>query len=198
MSQVELDTATHIYTIDQGSRIVPGVSQILTMTGRATKAFYKGTKPRENGTEVHGMTQTYDTDINGFSIMDWLHIDYAFYLKCWQEILDETSAKWEGIEELAFHEPLFYAGMIDRRGLLYGRKAIADIKTGSSVPGWAKLQTSGYAIAAYPNDYRDVDRYVFHINPKLKRGWKLHQYADLRDYAEWIQICEEFHDEPNQ
>lgn len=66
------------------------------------------------------------------------------YFEGWIKFTHENKCEWDGIEELIFHSTHKYAGRLDRRGKINGKKCVADIKTVSVVSRPTAIQLAGY------------------------------------------------------
>ena len=124
---IQFNEERHEYSVN--GLIVPSVSEIIRplMVDVAEKG-----KPwlrdiaAARGTRIHEATMLLD-----YGEEVEVDPDIAGYLKAYQRFLDDYNPKWEGIETIVYHDGLGYAGTIDRYGIVDGRKAVVDIKTGA-------------------------------------------------------------------
>jgi hypothetical protein len=186
---INFDEPNHRYYLEDG-RIVPSVTQILSMMGKSS-AFYKDNGAKERGTLIHKITQLFESG-DGFNIFDVEDYSLLPYLEHYQAIKDILNPTYTGIEQLVFNDKLFYAGTLDRKGTIDGIPFIADIKTGSTIPSFSNLQTAAYAMAEFPDNYKQVQRYVFHIHPNRKKP-NIKPYTNETDFLEWEVLCNRFH-----
>ena len=141
IENIRFDQKTHTYTTDDGT-ILPSVTEIT----RFLAYDYKSSQPwiakaaAERGTRVHeacmlidyGEEPEEDQEISG-------------YLKAYRRFLQDYSPDWKLIEYSLGSKVLGYAGTMDRYGILNGKVAIIDLKTGSQLYHSAvKAQLSGY------------------------------------------------------
>jgi len=180
---VTLDEERHLYQVD--GLFIPSVTTIL---GFDERSFYKDNGARERGTVVHKMYEDHD---GGLDVGDFYGDEYLAFLPHYQSFLDDYRPQYTGKEIRIYHE-LGYCGTIDRAGII-DKDFIADFKTGSSVPGWAALQTAAYAMAYYEEPEK-VQRFVIHIHPKKLKTYRLHQYSNPKDFTEWTAKCNRYHE----
>ena len=174
----------HLYTVAE--KVVPSVTTIINFQ---KESFYLDNGAKERGTIVHKLLEEHDLGLD----TEWLYGDeYAAFLQYYKDFLIDFRPDFFGVECPVYHERLNYCGTIDRVGTIDGKPFIADIKTGSSVPAWASLQTAAYAMA-YFEDYKQVNRFVIHVNPNKLRAYKLCVYQDSNDFTEWEWMCKHYH-----
>lgn len=186
---IELD-ADHIYRVD--GQVTPGVSEILQASGKVTK-FYKGTEARERGTEIHKLLEDYD---NGELFpLQWEHLDPC-YLTEYKSFIHGLMANYCLIsaERLFYHNELNYCGKLDREFIhkVTGARAVVDIKTGTTLPGFTALQLAAYAMGLHPFDYLKVERIALHLHPKNKT-YRIKEFNDPKDFHEWERIVKQYH-----
>lgn len=189
---IDFDPVSHRYS--NGGLLIPSVTSILTFMDQTATKFMRQTGAKERGTDVHKMLQDWDNGL--FVPFEWDHLDEVF-LTQYRSFLEDYRLAFDGIEKIVYHEELNYCGTVDRLGREWDlsnkeRLFICDFKTGTTVPPSARLQTAGYALAAFPNDYKEVERYSLHLNPKLKR-YKIKAYQDPSDFIEWRILVREYH-----
>lgn len=191
-SEISFDESRHLYFVD--GKVIPSVTQILTHN---KPNFYKDNGADVTGTVVHKMLEEYD--ITGDA--DFYGEYYQRYLKHYESFRNDYGSLWKFIEHKVFHRDLVYCGTVDRGGYIESngwhnlRPAVIDLKTGSSVPEWASLQTAAYAMALFPQSYKDCFRAVLHINPNKLKAYKLKVYEDASDFLRWEYSCKKYHRE---
>ena len=186
---IGFDPDQHVYKVD--GRIVPSVTQIINFD---KPSFYLDNGAAERGTIVHKLLEEHDLGVG----MEFLYeVEYRAFLDQYREFLLDMNPVFEGIESPIHHAKLMYCGTIDRAGTINGIPFIADIKTGSSVPSWARLQTAAYA-KAYYKDPEKVKRFVIHVNPRKLKSYRLYSYDNPADFAEWEWLCNQYHYRMNQ
>jgi hypothetical protein len=150
------DAASHTY-FWQGRR-VPNVTRILdevvvdfSRVDRQTLLY-----AQRLGTAVH---KACELDDLGDLVEESVSPVVRPYLEAYRRFKRECSPHWDAIEEKVFHRVHQFAGTLDRRGEVFGARAILDIKSGIEHPAVA-MQTSAY-LQTHCDD--------FHISPI---GWK--------------------------
>jgi hypothetical protein len=125
-----LNEETHTYT-DATGAVWPGVTSIL---GELTDFSHVPADTleyaRQLGTAVHDATEYHDR-----GTLDLESVDSAVmpYLVAYWSFLDHEKPEVLGIEELVWHSGERYAGKLDRRMVLRGRRSILDVKTPKDV-----------------------------------------------------------------
>lgn len=181
---VSFDPVTHTFTRD--GRIVPSVTQKLVQAGLVT-SFYKGTAPRDDGTEIHNLTTF--VDINPKIIPKGSNEKVEACVLNYSRLIKELGIKRIESEAIVYSPIYDYAGITDGVWLFQGEEWIGDIKTGSTIPPWAKLQLAAYDIAKGATIIRrPLKRMCLHIRPTWK-DCKIKTYIDESDYKKWIDIC---------
>lgn len=182
MSFIEFIEETHTYKV--GGLIKPSVTQVLDVMGFVSP-FCKSDTAASLGTVLHSMFEDYDNGIE-----DWDRcVEQVHCLRLYEKYKHDVDPTFTDIEGLLYDERLEVCGKVDRAGI--NPEFIMDIKTGSSVPESARLQTAAYAMMRFPLTYEDTKRYCLHINPKLK-NYKIKSYEDPYDFVEWENICKSF------
>lgn len=146
--EVTFDAEKHEYRDSRG--IVPSVTQILESVGITDFASLGRfgvdlEEAKERGTIVHQLTEMHD---RGTLDDDSVDPELVGYLDGWKAFLSSVSWKAlrDGIEKVVYREDWRYAGTVDRIGVLNGRPAILDIKTGTKHPATG-VQLAGYEFA---------------------------------------------------
>lgn len=182
---LRFDEATHTYWL--GDAKVPSVTSILKpMTD------LDGIPPAilayaaDRGTAVHFGCELYDTDN-----LDWDSLDTELvpYIEAWAEFRAVTGFKPQLIESRVFHPGLFYAGTLDRTGVVEGELAILDIKTSKTMYPTVGMQLAAYAEALHasnPESQKHTARYAVQL--KDDGTWKLHPYTDKADWPTFVAL----------
>jgi len=148
-----------------GDRQVVSVTQALKIVGVIDDTWYSE-EGRARGEAVHLACHFLDLDM-----LDWKSLDPQIvpYVQAYQKFLNESGFIPGLIEQPVYNHAFFYAGILDRTGILNGENVLIDIKSGDPEP-WADLQTAGYArcllqhhrrftLRLYPNGtYKLVER----------------------------------------
>lgn len=136
---ITFDPATHTYTID--GQPVPSVTQILADMGFIDTAFFTE-YGRQRGTFVH---QIIGWSITGEIDESTIDPELQGYLDAWGSFCANT-----GFVSTSTEKPLGsvlhrFCGTPDHIGMLNGREAVVDAKTGVIAP-WVGIQLAGYEI----------------------------------------------------
>lgn len=178
---LNLDKETHTYTKDKQQ--IPGVSRILQGAGLIdfSKVPIDRLEAALNfGTAVHRACELYDkNDLDETSLSEEL----IPYLNAWKKFRKDTKFKIKAIEEHVLSTRLRFAGTLDRRGLLYDRHVIIDIKSSVDFHPAAAIQTSAYK-EAYNEDKKPKDKVLDRYSVLLKPdgNYKVVQYKDKNDF----------------
>lgn len=177
---LEFDQASHTYRV--GGLIKPSVTQVLDFMGYVSP-FCKSDAAAALGTELHSLFEYKD---KGVLIEDGLQDPHLKCLEMYKAYRRDVEPTFTDIEQVMYDDRLQVCGTVDRAGIK--PDFIMDIKTGSSVPESARLQTAAYAMMRFPLTYENTKRYCLHINPKLK-NYKIKSYDDPKDFIEWEILC---------
>lgn len=156
------DPAEHVYHLD--GRKIPGVTEVLDQL--VDFRFVKAAdleRARQLGRAVHVACEIED---NG-QVIDpkTLAPVVVPYLEAYRKFLAEVKPEWRGIEEKVCHEMHRYAGTLDRRGFVFKRRSVLDIKSGVESPTVA-LQTAAYLEAhdsVYGADEETPSRFALYL-----------------------------------
>lgn len=183
---LRFDAATHTYW--HGDRRVPSVTQILgAMTDlddirRLRPGVIEHAADR--GDATHFGCELYDK-----GTLDWGTVgdEIRPYMEAWCDFRTSTGFEPDRIEARVFHPHLFYAGTLDRSGVLYGEHSIVDIKCVAAMYATTGPQTAAYAEAlrhSEPDSPKITARYAVQL---LRTGkWKLHEYKDPADWSVFV------------
>lgn len=170
------DEANHRYTWNGAP--VPGVTSVLaplTDLGMVDRDLLQ--RASEFGKAVHLACELDDR-----KQLDIDNLDPALvpYLEAWRQFSSDLSVQWTGIEQRVYHSKLRYAGTLDRKGLVNGRRAIVDIKTSTSLYASVGPQLAAYARADDEINAATTQR----IAVQLKGDGKYHakEYTDATDW----------------
>ena len=158
----------HVYWSDDVR--VPGVNEIAKALGLIDTSFMTD-EGADRGKRRHELLEDYDNEK-----LDWGNVqpEDAYVLVGWREFLEDTGFRVQGVELPVYHSGFHYAGTIDR--VLEGDQTyIVDIKTGSSIHPWHRLQVALYALAYADAFDTSIPRMgIVHIREAKKRqySWK--------------------------
>lgn len=176
---IQFDLDTHTFTARDGST-VPSVTQVLREHGYVS-AFYKGTEARDNGTEIHELTQLFDQDTS--VIPQGSNEFVTKSVQMYAQTVLKSKIERVRAEEIVYSPLYNYAGILDGVWKFQGELWIGDIKTGSTIPSWCKLQLAAYDIADGGGILRPpMKRFCIHVRPD---SCKIKTYDNKEDYNEW-------------
>jgi hypothetical protein len=134
-NRLELEESTHNYTLD-GRRLI-SVTQVLSILDDRWKVdpFYL-----ERGRLIHLATEYYDRDELDFDTVD---DRIKPYLGAYINFKKDASFKPGFIEYPLYHSQYFYAGKIDRIGIINGCGSLIDLKSGAKTKS-DELQAVAY------------------------------------------------------
>lgn len=125
MSDLSFSDKNHVYTLD-GNRIpcVSDLCRFLTREVYSDAPKWQLEAAADRGTKVHAATEKIDK--SGSAEID---SEYVPYLSAYVSFLQEHDVSWQLIEYPDYHREDFYAGTIDRFGMVDGIATLLDIKT---------------------------------------------------------------------
>lgn len=179
---VTFDEETHSYALLSGEP-VPSVTTIL----QSLNNF--GAVPMDvlhnaalRGTQVHKLCELYD-------LGETTECDARLipYVEAWVRFRNDTGFVPDAIEERVYHPLHHYAGTLDRAGVLFGRRAIVDLKTSHELSPVAALQTAAYLEAwnhQRPRAGRAVRRYAVQL--KKDGTYYVQEYSDSDDFETFL------------
>ena len=163
---LEFQSEGHIYRYE--GRVVPSVTTVLEpYTGLDQADPVALAIAQEFGTFVHDAVDLYNRgELDEAHLLTNSPKVYA-HLEGWKKFLRESGAVVLASERKVFHKKLRYAGTLDSVLMFPGRKnhAIADAKTGSSMPKTVGPQTAAYheALIDMGEADRRMRRYCVHL-----------------------------------
>ena len=162
--------------------VVPSVTQVLRfIDGMEHAPVDRVMVAGIRGTLVHKATEVYDKGGTP-TLVDETRPYFEAYLAFLSDYRNELGTKgqrWESIEERLIHPLLQYAGTADRVGVIYGERAVLDIKTSARLAPAVGAQLAGYRAAL--NERRvKKDRVIRRYALQLRRDGKY----DLREYSD--------------
>jgi hypothetical protein len=144
MPEIILNRQSHDYTVD--GIVKPSVTQVLKDQGILVISDFS-TGP-ETGKMVHEATEAVDLGL--YNAADWPEIVWP-YIDAYLAFKEAVSFEPRGVEQLLYNEAYGYCGTLDRTGLLKGKPALVDFKTG--VPNVATtVQIAAYWMAHSQRD----------------------------------------------
>lgn len=133
------DPQPHEYRLD--GRKIPGVTRVLDelLDFRFAKREDLE-RARQLGRAVHAACEFHDKGVLDEATVAQVVMPY---LVAYRRFLAEVKPEWRGIEEKVCHELHGYAGTLDRRGFVFKRRSVLDIKSGAPT-ATVGLQTAAY------------------------------------------------------
>ena len=119
----------HVYELD-GVKI-PSVSEVLRFGSRevyGTVDQYTLDNAADRGTRVHAACEALDA--TGACEVEE---DIVPYISAYKSFLADHGPQWVATERAVYHMDKWYAGRLDRYGMLRGKNCILDIKTTSKI-----------------------------------------------------------------
>lgn len=168
--RVTFDTATHMYRV--GRHEVPSVTTCIKLAGLAPGAEWYSEESRQRGQCVHEACMNIDLGVSH----NCTHEEHHGYIESyvlWRSMIDH---QWDRVEEPKYTDAYGVAGMADRVGIVKGKPAILDLKTGG-IQKWHPLQ-----FALYDLIYDDVPpRVRERIGLYLRKDGRIAQMLRFND-----------------
>ncbi len=174
--KIEFKEDTHQYFIEGVE--YPSVTTIIKDLNLIDTTWFKS-EHATRGNHIHTICEFIDDgDLDYESVDD----SYLGHIDAYKKFLVECNPTIESTEEIVCNTSYKYAGKLDRRGQLFNKDAIWDIKSGASHP------THGMQIAAYADTFgKRFKRYGLYLS---KDGdYKLKEYSDRNDIKMFKGAC---------
>jgi hypothetical protein len=179
LAGIDFDEAGHLYTIPDGGRRVPSVTEVLKDNGLVDYSFCTALA-RERGSAAH---EAIHFDVEGdldTSSLDPIVAPYVEAARVARQALEVEPILAEAVVFSALYG---YAGKLDLLAYLRGRRrlVVIDWKTGAAPPAVA-LQLAGYAGAWHEMTGEVVlERIAIQLQPAERIPYKLHEFSDRGD-----------------
>jgi hypothetical protein len=162
---------THTYYFNESP--VPSVSQIINpLCNFENIPLHNLEYASTRGTNVHLACHQLDTIDLDIQAMD---DEYRPYLEAYNKFCIDMFANWYLIEEKLFNEELWFAGTIDRLGLVNTTLTLIDIKTSSKIYPHYQAQLGGYYKLLQNNKFGKIEKLmVLKLNKTSK--YKLEEF----------------------
>jgi hypothetical protein len=184
------DPATHSFTLDGLS--IPSVTHVLAPLSDSDFTYQQYMEAaRRRGVAVHEATERYDRMRGANKV--WNPSDdeeiVVPYLAAWQKFLDDTGFEVHTIEEIVSSKRHRYAGILDRLGVLNGRRAVIDIKTTVAIKPVMGVQLAAYQ-AAYNEGRRKAEQYPQRFVCQLRKdgNYRLEEFRDRADLTVFLAL----------
>lgn len=144
MTRLEFEPLSHSYWFE-GER-VPSVTHII----RPLEGYYRMSETllrpyAERGSAVHELTERWDkTPLEDDFDPEQVPSELRGYLLAWINFRNDFDFAPTHIEHQVFHPRLFYAGTIDRVGVVRNQLSIVDIKTSAKLGPAVGVQLAAY------------------------------------------------------
>ena len=136
----DFDPIAHRYSLD--GRDLPGVTSLLTtLYDFGSIPEWILDRKSQIGKDVHFACELVDdNDLDESSLTP----DVAPYVEGYQRFLCENDVRWTHVEHQAYHSERFYAGTLDREGVVNGEHSLIDLKTVATLSAAVGVQLAGY------------------------------------------------------
>lgn len=172
------DAARHEYRWN-GAK-VPGVTSILEPLSNFDFVHPEVLRAaQEFGTAVHLTCELADLGTLDEPALD---PELQPYLMGWRQFCADHACEWELIEHPVYHQTMRYAGTLDRKGLVDGRKTVLDIKTSAALYPSVGPQTAAYARALPEGP--SLDRAAVRL-----KGDGTYEFKHFRNPMDWPLFC---------
>lgn len=160
----QFEASTHTYRLN--GVVLPSVTQVLSILSDFSMVdpAYLAEKA-DLGEKVHQTLEYFDKGTLNESI---LHPVLAQYLEAWKKFLADTKFTPVETETAYVHHKYYYAGRIDRIGIIDNTPVLIDIKSGVQYKTHA-LQTAAYAMLYNQNKSK---------KEQVKRRWAVYIRTD--------------------
>lgn len=181
---IVFDEAKHLYT-DNGLD-VPSVTKVLQDAGMIDFSNVPAhilEASSKFGTAVHKACELFDNDDLDESSLD-VHIKP--YLDAWFKFKKDTCFMVEAVEEIIYSKKFRFAGKLDRRGILE-KRAVVDLKTGSTLLPSTAIQTGAYEGGYNEDKKRDEQiKRRFSVLLKPDGNYKIQEYKNKTDFSVFL------------
>lgn len=189
---LDFDPATHSFTLD--GLPVPSVTRVLAPLSETINPGYAFLEAaRRRGAAVHTATEQYDEArrrLETWRPDDDLVADaVAPYLDAWAKFIDDTGFEVHAIEEQVVSRRHRYAGILDRLGVLNGRRVVIDIKATAAISPVMGIQLAAYQAAA--NEGRPAaEKYRHRFVCQLEKSgtYRLQEFRDRADMTVFLAL----------
>lgn len=145
MTTLDFEPLSHSYYAN--GEQVPSVTHVIRVLEAYNRMSEAALAPyAQRGTEVHTLTEEWDVMEKAgrdFDV-DAVPEDRAGYLMAWINFRADFDFAPTHIEHRVLHEKLWYAGTIDRIGVVRGKLAVVDIKTSARLGPAVGVQLAAY------------------------------------------------------
>ena len=189
---LNFDPDTHTFTLD--GLAIPSVTRVLAPLSDYDTAYQAALETaRKRGVAVHTATEQHDRlqAVNGAWAPDEGPMAEAVapYLAAWQKFLSDTGFEVHAIEEMVVSKRHRYAGILDRLGVLNGRRAVIDIKTTAAIKPVMGLQLAAYQ-TAYNEGRKKTEQYTQRYICQLRKDetYRLERFQDRADMTVFLAL----------
>lgn len=182
------DANEHQYLDTQYGEVLPHITGMLQRTGWVDSDWYTE-ESKIRGGAVHRLTADYDLGAIEDADLPKVVSAYKGWLLAHVAMCRIIRPTWLRVEQAIIHERYRFGGRPDRLGVIYGAKAIPEVKSG----GYEKahgVQTALQAILMSQEDGLPPEAYVRYGWYLQKNGkFRLHEFPDTsKDMAEAYRI----------
>src|SRR3990167_7302579 len=188
---LEFNSGTHSFTWEGAP--VPNVTRILAPLYGLEDPVYQSyiESAGKRGTAVHEATERHDRGLE-LAVLgrSWREEDgIGSYLDAWKSFLRDTGFTIHSIEEAVYSVRYRYAGILDRLGVLNGRRVVIDIKTSAAIKPVMGIQLAAYQAAANESS-KKAGQYPYRFICQLKRDgtYRLEEFRDRGDFSVFLAL----------
>ena len=184
--EFRFDPASHTYTV--GGVVIESVTTLLKPM-EDLSAIPPAILARKAalGTAVHFATELDDQDDLD---EESLSPEIKGYLDGWRRFKAEHNFVPESIEQQLYHPTHWYAGTIDRCGLVDGERFTIDIKTRIEIPAVVGIQLAAYNELLRENGVVDRRKKLGNMAVQLLPNgqYKIHPFSHGEHYPAWLSL----------
>lgn len=185
---LDFDPVSHSFTLD--GLPVPSVTRVLAPLQEINIGYAFLEQARRRGSAVHAATEQHDRQQIWRPNDDDPTVEtVAPYLDAWQKFLGDTGFEVHAIEEQVVSRRHRYAGILDRLGVLNGKRVVIDIKATAAISPVMGLQLAAYQAAA--NEGRSTaEKYPKRFVCQLEKSgtYRLQEFRDRADMTVFLAL----------
>lgn len=177
------DARSHEYLSPDTGEVYPHITGMLKAAGLVDDRWYTDAS-RERGSGVHKLTADYDRGFIPREEVPQVDSPYKGWLQAHVAACDIVQPSWSSVEVALLHPEFRYGGRPDRAGLVYGARAVVEIKSGDPEPAHAiQLALQAMLLASVERlPAESIQRYAMYL--KGNGRFKFHHFPNHRDFAE--------------
>jgi hypothetical protein len=186
------DAATHTYRCD--GIIMPSVTQVMKAAGLGQPYGHVDADTLERAADRGRLVHWACAEIDSGRQVDPVWIEGAEgYIAAYRLFARETGYRSDATEEYVCHARLGYAGQLDMRGWMHGRRIICDRKATASLHRDTAVQCAGYELAAHQHI-----RGLYGLWLRPNGTYQLRRYYDSRTEQVFLAALTLYRDPNNE